>query len=260
MASITAVSINDDLAAGQAGITLRAADNKTTGGVDVILGVFIQQFGGDDGFDDMLHHIGMQLFLTDGRAVLAGNNNSIHAHGFAVIVFYGNLALAIRAQIIHHAILTHFGQALGQLVGQADGQRHQLGGFVAGITEHHTLVASTGNIIVGAKGNVGALAVNVGDHAAGIAVKTVLGAVITNLADDLACNTGNINIAVGRDFAHDVDKTGGAGGLAGNAGTRVLFQDGIQNGIRNLVADFVGMAFGNGFGCEQNFGHKKLPP
>ena len=96
MASITAVSINDDLAAGQAGITLRAADNKTTGGVDVILGVFIQQFGGDDGFDDMLHHIGMQLFLTDGRAVLAGNNNSIHAHGFAVIVFYGNLALAIR--------------------------------------------------------------------------------------------------------------------------------------------------------------------
>ena len=205
----------------------------------------------------MLHHIGMQLLLADGRAVLAGNNNGIHAHGFAVIVFNGNLALAIRAQIIHRAVFAHFGQALGQLVGQADGQRHQLGGFVAGITEHHALVAGTGNIIVGAKGNVGALAVNVGDHAAGIAVKTILGAVITNLADDLACNTGNINIAVGRDFAHDVDKTSGTGGLAGNAGTRVLFQDGIQNGIRNLVADFVGMAFGNGFGCEQNFGHKK---
>ena len=63
----------------------------------------------------------------------------------------GDLALAVRAQIAHLAVLAHLGQALGQLVGQADGHGHQLRGLVAGITEHHALVAGTAHLVVGAQ-------------------------------------------------------------------------------------------------------------
>ena len=42
--SRAAVGVYDDLPSGQTAVTLRAADNKATGGVDEILGVFVQQF------------------------------------------------------------------------------------------------------------------------------------------------------------------------------------------------------------------------
>ena len=202
----------------------------------------------------------MQLLLADVGAVLAGNDHRVDAHGLAVVVLDGDLALAVRAQVIQRAVLAHLGQALGQLVGQADGQRHQLGRLVAGVAEHHALVARTGHVVVGAQRNVGALAVDVGDDSAGVAVKAVLGAVIADGADDLARRAGDVHVAAGRDLAHDVDKTGGAGRLAGNAGTGVLRQDGVEDGVGDLVADFVGMPLGDGFGREKNFGHWGKPP
>ena len=59
----------------------------------------------------------MQLLLADVGAVLAGNDHRVDAHGLAVVVLHGDLALAVRAQVIQRAVLAHLGQALGQLVG-----------------------------------------------------------------------------------------------------------------------------------------------
>ena len=59
---IAAVSIDDDLAAGQAGVALRAAGDKPAGRVDVILRVFVEQFGRDSVLDD--------LFFESQRAVV----------------------------------------------------------------------------------------------------------------------------------------------------------------------------------------------
>ena len=197
----------------------------------------------------------MQLLLTDIGAVLAGDDHGVHTHGLAVLIFDRDLTLAVRAQVAEGSVLTDLGQALRQLVGQADGQRHQLGRFIAGIAEHHALITGTGNLIVGAQRNVGALAVNVGDDTAGLAVKAILGAVIADRADDLAGGAGDIDIAVGRDLAHDMDKARGAGRLAGNAGTGVLSQNGIEDCVGDLVTDFVGMPLSDRLGCEKNFGH-----
>ena len=187
----------------------------------------------------------MQLLLADVGAVLAGNDHRVDAHGLAVVVLHGDLALAVRAQVVQRAVLAH---------------RHQLGRLIAGVAEHHALVARTGHVVVGAQRNVGALAVDVGDDAAGVAVKAVLGAVIADGADDLARRAGDVHVAAGRDLAHDVDEAGGAGRLAGNAGTGVLRQDGVEDGVGDLVADFVGMPLGDGFGREKNFGHWGKPP
>jgi hypothetical protein len=57
-----------------------------------------------------------------------------------------------------------------------------------------------------------------------------------------------------------VDKAGGAGRLARYTRTGILGQDGIEDGIGNLVADFVGMPLGDRFGRKKNFGHGKKPP
>ena len=256
VACIAAVGIHDDLTTGQAGVALRAAHNKAAGGVDIVLGVLVQQLGGDGGLDDLFHHVGAQLFHADSLAVLAGNDHGVHTHGLVVfIVLHGDLALAVRTQIIHLAVLAHFGQALGQLVSQADGHGHQLGGLIAGIAEHHALVACTGNIIVGAQGDVGTLAIDVGDDAAGVAVEAVLGAVIADGTDDVAGHTGDVDIAIGGDLAHDVDKAGGASGLTGYAGTGVFLENGVQDGIRDLIADLVGMPLGYRLGREEKFGH-----
>src|SRR5699024_10338901 len=114
VAGIAAVSIHDDLAAGQAGVTLRTAHHKAAGGVDVVLGILVPQLGGDHRTDHLLHHLAAQLLHLHVRAVLAGDDHSIHAHGLAVVVLHGHLALAVRTQVSHLAVLAHLGQPLGQ--------------------------------------------------------------------------------------------------------------------------------------------------
>ena len=184
--------------------------------------------------------------------MLAGDDHGVHAHGLAVlVVLHGHLALAVRAQVVHLAVLAHLGQALCQLVGQADGHGHQLRGLVAGIAEHHALVACTAHLVVGAEGDVGALAVDVGDDSAGVGVKAVLCAGVADVGDDLADDLLEVHVAVGGDLAHDVHQTGGRAGLAGHAGVGVVGQNFVQNGIGDLVADLVGMSFGDGLRSKQ---------
>ena len=56
-----------------------------------------------------------------------------------------------------------------------------------------------------------------------------------------------IHVSLGGDFAGDDDQAGGGQGFAGHAAERVFGQAGIENRVRNLVGDLVGMAFGYGF-------------
>ncbi len=49
---VTAVGIDDDLPAGQAGVTLRTAGDESSGGIDVILRVFVEQFRRDGVLND----------------------------------------------------------------------------------------------------------------------------------------------------------------------------------------------------------------
>ena len=142
---------------------------------------------------------------------------------------------------------------------QRDGQGHQLRGLVAGVAEHHALIAGAVvqtvvrlalldlQTLVHAHGNIAGLLVNVGDDAAGIAVKAVLGAVVADVADDLPRDLGDIHIAVGGDLAHDVYQTSGRRGFAGYAAIGILGQNGVQYGIGDLIADLVGMTLGHGF-------------
>ena len=158
-------------------------------------------------------------------------------------------------------MLAHVGQALGHFLGDGDGQRHQLRGLVAGVAEHHALVAGTViqlgiagvlglQALVHAQGDVAALLVDIGDDSAGVAIKAVLGPVVADVQHYLAGDLGDVHIAVGGDLAHNVDQARGGTGFAGHAAIGVLLQDRVQDGIGDLVADLIGMPLGDGLGCE----------
>ena len=226
--------------------------------------------GGDGGVDDQLDHILADLLQRDIGAVLGGQHHGVHADGCAVlIVLHGDLGLTVRTEIVHQTLLAHIGQALGHLVGDGDSQRHQFRRLVAGVAEHHALVA--GAVVqlalalglglvapVHAQRDVAGLLVDVGDDGAGVAVKAVLGAVVADVQHHLTGDLGDIHIAVGGDLTHDVDQAGGGAGLAGHAAIGVLLKDRVQHRVGDLVADLIGMPLGNGFrskqmSCHDNF-------
>ena len=200
------------------------------------------------GFDD--------VGLGGGGGVLGGDHHVVDAHGLAVHVFEGDLGLAVRTEEGHGAVLAHLGQLLGELVGPEDGGGHEGGGLVAGKAEHHALV--TGALVFGsgaqhALGDVGGLVVDGGDHGAGVGVEAHVGAGVADLADGLAHHVGQVGVARGGDLAGDDRHAGGHQGLAGHVGVGVLGQQGVQDGVGDLVRHLVGMAFGHGLGGEEIF-------
>ena len=230
-----AVGVHDDLTAGQTGVAVRTADDETAGRVDEILGILIQQMGRNDLLYHLLDHVLANLREGHLRAVLGGNNNRIHTDGLIVLVIlYGNLALAVRTEIVEHTVLAYLGQTLCQLVRQRDRHRHKLLGLIARITEHHALIACADSEVslrgtllalkgvVNAECNVGGLLVDGGQDSAGVAVKAVLRAVVADLTNRVADNLRDIHIAGSGNLAHYLNHTGGAGGLTGYAGIRIL--------------------------------------
>ena len=202
--------------------------------------------------------------------MLGGQHHGIHADGLAVlVVLHGDLGLAIGTQIVHQTLLPHVGQTLGHLVGDGDSQRHQLRRLVAGVAEHHTLIAGAvvqlalaGGLgliaLIHAQSDIAGLLIDVGDDGAGVAVKAALGGVVADVQHHLAGDLGDIHIAAGGDLTHDVDQAGGGAGLAGHAAVGVLLKDRVQHRVGDLVADLIGMPLGNGFrskqmSCHDNF-------
>ena len=58
-----------------------------------------------------------------------------------LVVFPRHLRFTVRTKVRKPPVLAHLGEAHGQLVGQRNRGWHQLGILVAGVTEHHALVA-----------------------------------------------------------------------------------------------------------------------
>jgi hypothetical protein len=84
-----------------------------------------------------------------------------------------------------------------------------------------------------------------------VAVEADVGIVVADVVDDLARQCLDVDPGDGRDFAGDDRGTGLHHRFAGDAGALVLRQDGVENGVGDLVGDLVRVAFGNGFGGEE---------
>ena len=89
------------------------------------------------------------------------------------------------------------------------------------------------------------------EDAAAFAVEFKFRAVVAYRIDDFAGGSAQVDVGVGFNFAGDDYLAGGDKGLAGDLGIGVLGEELVENGVGNLVSDFVGVAFGNGFRCEK---------
>ena len=208
----------------------------------------------------MLGQVGQQLLLqVDPRSVLGRDQHGVDAHRPAVFVDHRHLGLAVGAQVRHRADPPHLRQSLGEAVGQPDRQRHEIGRLVAGVAEHHPLVAGAlgvERVLAAGSGaelegrvhalrDIGRLGVERDQHAAGLPVEAVGVVVVADLAHGLAHDGRNVDVGRGGHLARHHDQTGGQERLAGHPAGRVPFQHGVEHGVGNLVRHLVRMALGH---------------
>ena len=259
---VSAVGVHDNLAACQAGISRGSADHEPAGRVDKDPGRVRDQLMRDHGQDHLLDDFLAQRGLVNIRRVLGGNDHGVDRNGLVVLVGDGHLGLSVGIEVRQRAVLADFGKPKGQAVAQRDGQGHFLRGLVAGIAEHHALVAGADvrlvlpaaglQGVVHAHGDVRALVVDGGHHGTGPAVEGLLRSVVADVHDSPADDRVDIHIGFGRDLAHDGDHAGRRKGLAGNAGGGILLKDRVEHGVGHLVTQFVRMSLGHGFGSKQS--------
>jgi hypothetical protein len=140
--------------------------------------------------------------------------------------------------------------------GRRKGRRHQLGRLIAGVAEHQALVAGAGvEVVVGgvvhALGDVVALLVVGDEHRAALVVDAVLGVVVADALDGVARDLDVVDVGIRRDLAGENHQTGVAQRLGGHAAARVLLEDRVQDGVRDLVGHLVGVSFRDRFGREE---------
>src|SRR3989344_1864239 len=258
-----AVGVDNDLAAGQAGVTHRAADLERAGRVDEILGVLAEPFLGQHRFHDFLDHGLLEGVVLDARCMLGREHDRVDAGRLVVHVFHGDLRLGVRAQPIEFAF-TQIGLALHQAMRQRDRHGHEHVGLAGGIAEHQALVAGAlleieALALVHAGGDIGRLAADGGQHRAAVRAEAHLVGV-TDVAHHVARHLVEIHVGLGRDLAREHHQVVLDQRLARHARGLVLRQDGVQHGVRDLVTDLVRMTFRYRFrGKKKTVRHKKQP-
>ena len=76
-----AVGVDDDLAAGEAGIAVGAADGEAAGGVEVEDGVGVEERRGNHLLDHLLHGVLGDLLVVHRLVVLGGDEHGVHRWG-----------------------------------------------------------------------------------------------------------------------------------------------------------------------------------
>ncbi len=133
-------------------------------------------------------------------------------------------------------------------MGEVEGQRHVVFGFVAGVSEHHTLVPGTllcGDVALHTALDVGALLVDGAQDAARVAVEAERPAVIAYAVDEVADYNRNIDVSVGSHFAGHHHLAGGDHSFYGDFGCGVECEELVEQRVAYLVGNLVGMPFGN---------------
>jgi len=188
--------------------------------------------------------------------VLGGDDDGLDPPGNPPFVFDRDLGLAVRPEVGQGFVFPDIAQAADELVGQGDRQRHELLGFPAGVAEHQALVAGALIVLAGfidALGDVGRLFMNRRDDAARFIIESVFRLGVSDLLDGIAHDFLEIAVAEGGDFPGDEDESRRGQRLAGDAAPRILPQQVVQHGVRDLIANFIRVTFGHRLGSEKIF-------
>ena len=213
---------------------------------NVVDGAGVQEVGGDDLLDDLLEDGGAEVLGGDLLSVLGGDDDGVDTERDGgttlLLVLDGDLGLGVGAEPAELTRATGVGHGLVELVGEDDGEGHVLLSLVGGIAEHDTLITSTMVLevtVVKALGNIGGLLLDGDENVASLVVKALGGVVVANLLDGLADDLLVVELGLGGDLTEDHDHAGLGGSLAGDLGPWVLSQAGVEDGVGDLVTDFI---------------------
>ena len=224
---------------------MRTANHEAAGGVDVDDGFFIQHLLRNDLLDDFFLESLDDIGVLDLRIMLGGDDDGMDSLGTAVRgIFDRDLGFAVGPEPINFLFQPELGKLVDYGPGVRDRHRHQLRSFRAGVAEHHALVAgallAVEALVAGnAHVNVGRLLVDAGHDGAGFSVEAKFRIVVADPSHSVPGDLLEIERGFGGDLAGNDNESGGGHNFAGYAARFILTQRFVQNGVRDLVADFV---------------------
>ena len=173
-----------------------------------------------------------------------------------VVVFDGNLAFTVRTKPFKFSGFTDTRKPVGKLMRKIDRKRQKLLRVLAGEAKHQALVAGTLFAVQACSfsyslRDIRALVVKCHDHCTVLAVKTDMRIGIAYSFDPFANNGGDVDNRFRCDLACNDRHSCCNHSLAGNAAVRVLCKHRIENTVRYLIGNFIGVTAGYRFTCEK---------
>lgn len=270
MSSPATVCVDDNLSAGKTGVTLGTANDELSGGLNlmrvsgdgaeqgrlriathVIDGLLVKVVGRNDLLDDLLLDLLSQQLGGNRLAVLGADDDGVHSKRnngtVVVLVLDGHLGLGVWSEPWQAAVTSCSRHSSVKLVCQLEGQGEEFWGLVGGISEHDTLVTSAEFlqclIVVQTLGNIWGLLLDGDQDVASLVVEALGGVIVSDILDGISDDLLVIETGLGCDLAEDHHHTGLGGRLASDLGEGVILQAGIEDGIRDLIRNLVGVAF-----------------
>src|SRR5262249_35504327 len=156
------------------------------------------------------------------------------------VVLDRDLAFGVGAKPGELAAAADLALTANELVADHDRQGHQFGGFVAGVAEHHPLIAGALILVfslIDAHGDVGGLAVNRLNEFRLVGVEEHFLPVVTDFGHGAARDGLIIDNAPRGYLAGEDDQVGRGQALAGNAAVGILLQQRVEDGVADLIAN-----------------------
>ena len=177
--------------------------------------------------------------------VLRGQDDRRDIHGFSMLIPHGKLGFRVRSQHGRLARFADLGQTFEDRVRILDRRGHQCVGLTAGISEHDALIARAIGIDT-LRDMRGLFVQQVGDfHRLPVETVLLVSDAFHSFARDLLDPAHDMFRAA--HLTADDNAVRGGKGLTCNAREWLLRQKCIDDRIRDLIADLVGMALGYGF-------------
>ena len=238
-----AVGVDHQLAAGETGISFKAAQHKPAGRIDenfrLLIDAHVMAGTGNDQPAEFLAQFG-RVFV---RVMLAGDHDGVHAFRYPERILHGHLRFSVWADTGNQLFLPAGGKQARDTVRQHDRRGQQLDCFPASVAVHDALIACAERIPIDRVRNIGTLCMQ--PHLYMIIT------VISGSLNRLSHNGFHVRMRCRMQFSGNKNFARRRQHFTGNAGIGIFFETGVQNAVRNRVAEFVRMACRDGL-CRQD--------